>query len=280
MPELPEVETVRRLMERVLGGKRILAAEAANDSIVLSGHSPREIVLALKDRKVLSVGRKGKCFWIELDEKPWLFGHLGMTGWIREVGGKESRLKDHGAAPLEDEHGRLRFLKLLIEVEGGARVAFTDGRRLGRIWLGNSSSVDNRIRRLGPDAFLELPNASAFHKLISARQKAVKTVLMDQSILSGIGNWVADEALYHARIAPARTGASLSESESSMLRKSIQSVLKTAIEADAEFERFPKTWLFHHRWGGKRGSESIGGKAIVRETIGGRTAAWVPDVQK
>ena len=103
---------------------------------------------------------------------------------------------------------------------------------------------------------------------------------MDQHILSGIGNWVADEVLYQAKIAPQRPASSLSGSEYSALRKSIEKVIKVSVDAGVDEEKFPKTWLFHHRWGGSRGADKIGKHDIKRTTVGGRTTAWVPAVQK
>ena len=116
--------------------------------------------------------------------------------------------------------------------------------------------------------------------LFERRKAPIKALLLDQRILSGIGNWIADEALYHARIAPARTASSLSSAELSALRRAIHYVVKTAVDAGADETRYPKGWMFHHRWGGARGVEKIGGKHIVRDTVGGRTTAWVPGLQK
>src|SRR5690349_16926526 len=123
MPELPEVESVRRVMERVLAGQKITEVEAPEDNIVLSGHKPEEIRSALIGRKVVNVGRRGKTWWLELDQRPWVYGHLGMTGWIREIGGKETRLMEHGKAPIHDEVGKIRFLKLLLRSPKGG-IAF------------------------------------------------------------------------------------------------------------------------------------------------------------
>ena len=280
MPELPEVESVRRLLERTLKGHKIVAVEAIADKIVWGGHESAEIVEALKGARVEGAGRKGKFFWLELDRRPWLCGHFGMSGWIREIGGRESRLKEHGNAPLEDEKGRPKFLKLLIETGNGKRIAYTDGRRLGRLWLCDDPIEDKRIRKLGPDALLEMPSEKTFFELVHKRNAPIKAVLMDQAMMSGVGNWVADEVLYHARIAPKRLGSSLKPVESKKLRQTTLDVLEEAVEVDADFERFPETWLFHYRWGGKRGQQVIGGKKIVRETVGGRTTAWVPSVQR
>lgn len=280
MPELPEVESVRRLMERVLAGKRIVEAEIPPDSIVLSGFPPAAFKTALEGHTIERVGRKGKYWWFELDSAPCVFGHLGMTGWIRETGGPETRLKEHGNAPILDEAGKPRFLKLSLTVEGGGQIAFTDGRRLGRLWIGESPETDKRVAALGPDAYRDLPGQQDFDAAIGRRKAPIKAVLLDQSVIAGIGNWIADEVLYQARIAPARAASDLSSAEYKRLRAAIVEVLDRAVSVDADYERFPETWLFHHRWGGKRGADRIGGREIVRETVGGRTTAWVPSVQK
>ncbi len=284
MPELPEVETVCRVMRRVLVGKAVTNVEVVPDRLVFFRDSTRAIEEALRDRKVKSVGRRGKAFWITLaGPGPMLFGHLGMSGWIRAVGPaakKGTRLRGHGDAPLDDAEGRPRFLRLRLQTASGRGIVFTDPRRLGRLWLGDTPESEPRIARLGVDTFDELPTPSALAALFAKRHRAIKAVLLDQSVLAGIGNWVADEVLYQARIAPAREAAGLSTSEVSSLRRAIRRVLDHAVRVSADADRYPDSWLFAHRWGGARGSQRIGGHAIVRETIGGRTTAWVPARQR
>ena len=280
MPELPEVETVVRIMRRALVGKKIKDVEIVKDPIIFSSAPEPALVKALKGRKVKGVGRKGKTFWIELDQPPVVFGHLGMSGWIRELGKETTRLKEHGDAPLDDENGRPRFLKLLITAEDGTRISFTDARRLGRVWLSESAEKDPKVKRLGPDMLNDMPSAKEFEQIFIKRNAPIKALLMDQSIVSGIGNWVADEVLYHAKINPARSASSLSSSEYAALRKSITKILELAVENGADEDKYPTTWLFHHRWGGSRGSGKIGKHDIQRTTVGGRTTAWVPAVQK
>src|SRR5437762_3460984 len=126
MPELPEVETVCRVMRRALVGKKIKDVEVVKDTIISGAAPEAAIEKALKGRTVKKIGRRGKTWWIELNQPPILFGHLGMSGWIRELGKDTTRLKEHGNAPLDDENGRPRFLKLLITADDGTRVSFTD----------------------------------------------------------------------------------------------------------------------------------------------------------
>lgn len=280
MPELPEVENVRRTLERVLLSKRIVDAEIAPDEIVLKGLSPDLIRTALVGRTVTAVGRKGKYFWLELDEKPWVFAHLGMAGWVREIGASTIRLREHGNAPLDDAEGRPKFLKMLLTAEDGGKVVMTDGRRLSRIWLAESPEKDSAISKLSQDMYLDLPSAEEIHKRVVKKSAPIKAILLDQTVFAGIGNWIADEVLYVARIRPSRLGNSLSMEESAKLREAIRFVLDHAVEVGADKEKFPESWLFHYRWGGSKGDDLIEGQQIVREQIGGRTTAWVPSRQK
>ncbi len=281
MPELPEVESVCRLMKKTLVGKRIARVEVVRDPIVFSKDSPNAVENALVGRTVDAIGRRGKFFWIRLrGPGPTLFGHLGMSGWIREVGSQGTRLHVHGAAPFEDPDGTPRFLRLLIEVRGGHGIAFTDPRRLGRIWLGGAPETEPRVKRLGRDAYEDLPTVAELLVMLGRRKLPIKAVLLDQSALAGIGNWVADEVLYQSKIAPKRLASSLDEREAAALRRAIASVLHHAVKVGADSDRYPKSWLFRHRWGGARGATRIGGQTIVREEVGGRTTAWVPSRQK
>ena len=281
MPELPEVESVCRLMRRVIGGRRIDRVEVVPDEIVLSGNPPEAVEAALKGRTVTGVGRRGKFWWLTLDgDGPTVFGHLGMSGWIRELGTDGKRLHSHGAAPLTDAEGRPRFMKLMVQAEDGGAVAFTDSRRFARLWLGESPETDKQVRRLGPDAYDELPPVEELVAMLKRRKAPIKAVLLDQTAFAGIGNWIADEVLYRAEIAPKRLAASLDAQEVAALRKAIRDVLAHAVKVDADYTHFPEEWLFHHRWGGGRGADRFNGQEIVRETVAGRTTAWVPERQK
>ncbi|MBX3118839.1 MAG: hypothetical protein KF784_07215 [Fimbriimonadaceae bacterium] len=280
MPELPEVETVCRVMRRVLEGKRIKSVEVADDHLVLSKAPKEAYEKALLGRTVTGIGRKGKYWWIELDEPPVVFGHLGMAGWIREIGAHSIRLREHGNAPFEDADGRPRFLKLLLEAEDGGKVVLTDGRRLARLWLGESAEKDKRVKQLGPDMFNEPYTVNALSAVLRKRNAPIKALLLDQKLFTGVGNWIADEVLYHARISPKRLGSELDTKEVKALIDAIAMVLKLAVEVGADSEKYPEDWLFSHRWGGAKGAETIQGQAIVREPVGGRTTAWVPTRQR
>ena len=174
MPELPEVETVRRTVERTLLGRRITDVEAVVDTIVFQGVPPEAIEEGVINHTVISVGRKGKFWWIELDGGPTLAIHLGMAGWVRELGQPSIRLREHGDAPMDDEDGRPRFLKLMLTSDDGRRIAMTDGRRLARIWLTNDAPSDPRIAQLGPDVLTDLPSVETLAAFLKGRKAPIK----------------------------------------------------------------------------------------------------------
>ena len=267
-------------MEGILVGQKIVDVDVREDSIVYKG-TPREAVIeAISGQTVRSVGRKGKYWWLDFERSTSLIGHLGMNGWVYEWGTEPMRLHSHGKAPLDNENGEPRFLKLSLTTGSGRQVAVTDSRRLARMWLSDDYQKDPAISKLGPDAFLQLPEGSAFAALFAKRNAPIKALLLNQEILSGIGNWIADEVLFQGKIAPMRLGSSLSGPELDALRTAIVFVLAHAVNVNADYQQFPDTWMFHHRWGGGSGAETILGLSIKREPVGGRTTAWVPGLQK
>lgn len=274
MPELPEVEAVRRLISRTLVGQPLSEVFVAEDSLVFPRQSPAELAGVLRGATLNSVGRKGKYFWLDFGSVS-LLGHLGMSGWVRALGVGEKRLISHGKAPMEDESGEPKFLKMSL-IGGGGRVVFTDGRRLARYWLTPDGATDPSVAKLGPDMLDSPYSAASLGSVLGSRSAPIKSLLLDQALFAGVGNWVADEVLYHAEIAPIRPAKELSAREVAALADALVEVLRVAVEAEADDSKYPTDWLFHVRWGGRHGSETLGGQVIERTTIGGRTAAWVP----
>lgn len=280
MPELAEVETVRRTLESVLVGHTITEAEVLEDGIVFKKDGSANVQQALQGRKPVAIGRRGKMWWIEMPESPHVYGHLGMAGWIRELEKPTIRLKEHGKKPLDDENGRPRFLKFLLSTEEGRRVCLTDGRRLARVWLGPEPSKEKKVLELGPDVYATPQSGNDLSTLLGKRTAPVKALLMNQNLLSGIGNWLADEVLFQAGILPNKVGKELSAKEWDALADKIKHVVTTAVDLGADETKYPTEWLFHYRWGGGRGHDMYMGHAIVREEVGGRTTAYVPDLQR
>ena len=195
MPELPEVETARRRAERALRGLRIAAVAVAPDPIVYHGVRPSRFAAALRGRRVLAVRRKGKHLWMELDRRPWPLFHFGMTGSFEIY---------------RDGVPRPRFWKVELAMEDGTRLAMPDPRRFGRIRLQERPEDEHPLASLGFDPLEGLPPAREIARRLRLRGGAVKSVLLDQSLFAGVGNWIADEALYQAAIDPRRPASSLS----------------------------------------------------------------------
>jgi formamidopyrimidine-DNA glycosylase len=281
MPELPEVEAARRAADKVAKGRRIVDAHVAEDPIVYEGVPAARVRRALVGRRVKAVRRHGKHLWLELDRRPWPCLHFGMTGGIHIPAGRAVRLVSDGRVDRSDWPPR--FTKLHLRFADGGELALADGRRLGRIRLRRDPAAEPPISALGFDAWRTLPSPARFHAMLRARQAPIKAVLLDQSFAAGIGNWIADEVLYQAGIAPKRKAAALSAAEARRLRAKIRSVIGRAVGAGSDSDRFPRWWLFHRRWGHRRGgppATTVRGEHIRHETVGGRTTAWVPAVQR
>ena len=288
MPELAEVETVRRQLEKHLVGKKIKDLEVdASDRYLFAFAKSADFCKALKGAKVTGTGRKGKYFWLELNRKPWPIFHLGMTGNIGILDPKahaSEKSKIWNGAKLwsernEEFRDRMWFCRLLIKAVGGLEMAFIDPRRFGRVWLTDDPWQNSRIKKLGYDPLIDFPAATVLGERLKKRKKAIKSVLLDQALFAGIGNWLADEILYHARLSPHHLASDLTSAQVKALHKQILAVIKKAVAVDADYERFPKTWLFNERWGKKKTAKTTRGK-IIHEEIGGRTTAWVPSHQK
>lgn len=278
MPELPDVEVARRLTARLARGRRIAEVWCAADPIVFEGVSPARVRAALRGRRVRAVHRHGKHFWLELDRPPALLMHFGMTGGLHVPARPAPRRRSSRLGP--PAGWPPRFVKLILTFEDGRMLALADARRLGRIRLRMEPRAEPPLVDLGFDALRDLPPAARFHALLRARAAPVKALLLDQTFAAGVGNWIADEVLYQARIDPRRPARTLTAEESARVRRRLRAVVTTAVALGSDGDRFPRTWLFHRRWDRDPLARTARGEPIRRETIGGRTAAWCPSVQR
>jgi formamidopyrimidine-DNA glycosylase len=277
MPELPAVERARRLAQRVACGRRITKVYCARDDIVFDGAGPRRVHNALTGRTVRAARRRGKHLWLELDRRPWPCFHLGMTGAFRVRGVAPLHLVM--SPPDGGSQWPPRFTKIRLWLSGGRELVMTNTRRLGRIRLRDDPAGEPPISNLGFDPLLDLPTAGHLAALLGKRAAPIKAVLLDQSFSAGVGNWIADEVLYQARIDPRRRACELQRGEVTRIRNRLKQVIETAVEVDAVSRHFPKRWLFHHRWGRNADAVTARGERVAHITIAGRTTAWVPQVQ-
>jgi formamidopyrimidine-DNA glycosylase len=279
MPELPEVEVGRLIARRVAAGRVIAKVHCADDPIVFDGVAPARFRRALLGRRVETVRRHGKHLWFELDRRPWPILHFGMTGGFHTPAGRSVKLVSSGD---RDPDGAWppRFTKLHLVFDDGGELVYADGRRLGRVRLRHDPRGEPPISLIGFDAYREIPSLAQFCDLLRGRGAPLKAVLLDQGFAAGVGNWIADEVLYQARLDPRRRAATVTREEAARLRAKLRVVVDLSVRVRADSERYPRSWLFHHRWGKHAGAVTGRGESIRYTTLGGRTTAWVPAVQR
>jgi formamidopyrimidine-DNA glycosylase len=250
MPELPEAERARSAIERGALHRRVVAVDD-RDSYVCRPHAPGEIADALVGRELTAAHRKGKAMWVETsDDGPVLGLHLGMAGRI----------------VIDEEPSPNGWDRFVVHFEDGGALALRDKRRLGR------ARLEPDIAALGPDA-AEIGRAE-FRARVGRGSAPLKVRLMDQTVVAGVGNLLADEILWRARLDPRRPAGELSIDELDRARREVRAAMRSAI-----------------RRGGAHTGEVIAarrrgaacprcGTEMARATIGGRTTFWCPAEQR
>jgi len=256
MPELPEVETIRRMLERRLAGRRILKAEFY-ERRVLRG-DPNETAARLQGQRIGSVGRRGKHLLVELEGGRLLAIHLGMTGTL---------LWNAGRGP---------HTRALLMLDKG-RVLYDDPRMFGLLEL--CDALPERIARLGPEP-LEIEPAE-FVARLHARRAMIKPLLLNQTFLSGLGNIYSDEALFRAGIHPRAIAARLSTERARRLHGAIRRVLRAAIVSGgttisdyADAEGQPGGFQVRLRVYGRAGEPCPRCHAPIERTVIGQRGTW------
>jgi formamidopyrimidine-DNA glycosylase len=210
VPELPEVEHARRMLEQWLAKTTLVHVEVHDARILDEGARAPAVVRALEGRRVGAVERRGKWLRLVLDHGR-VFSHLGMTGkWVlAKVGDARS------------PHEKVRFDVVKGRSRGSVR--YTDPRLFGRFVVVAEHEDDLPVwSALGPDPLVDGIDVRALHEKLARRNLAIKPTLLDQTVLAGVGNIQATEALYDARIDPRRPAKSLSRAEVSALARGIK----------------------------------------------------------
>ncbi len=266
MPELPEVEVTRRQLQPLLVGRTITRVWTGRSSTFFLT-PPLRLARRLAGRRVLALDRVGKYLLALLDDGARLLMHLGMTGQI-------------GDAPLDvHTHLRLRF------DDGGPEVRFHDVRKFGKVQILEPGRSSPRVDRLGPDA-LGVRGDRLFTGT-RGRRAAIKTVLLDQAVLAGIGNIYADEALFLAGVRPSRRAARVGAVECRRLAAALRRVLRQGIRAGGstidDYRRpdgSPGQYQEDHRVYGRAGEPCPRCRTRIRRVvIGQRSSHYCPRCQ-
>ena len=234
MPELPEVEVTRRRIEPLLVGRTIRRLVTTGDSYLFLT-PPSRLRRSLRGRTVRKIGRRGKYLVADLESGSRLVVHLGMTGQLFGSGASSVRLLSATArsalAPEEqgdfrpDAHTHLQFRF----DDGSPDVYFRDVRKFGKVLLLAPGESHPRLDRLGADA-LDVTGELLF-AATRGRRVPIKSLLLDQAVVTGIGNIYADEALHRARVRPTRRATRVTRAESELLAAEVRNILERAIES-------------------------------------------------
>ncbi len=217
MPELPEVETVRRALAAKLVGRRITRVEVRRSDLRLP--LPEDFAARLEGRRVTGVARRAKYLLIGLDGGGVLLAHLGMSGRM---------LLFDGAPPPPGPHDHV-----IVETDAGTALYFNDARRFGLMTLSDEGKLASHplLRHLGPEPLSEALNGPALAAALAGRNATIKAVLFDQRIMAGLGNIYICESLFRAGLSPRRRAGTVVGKRAERLIRAIKSVLGQAIAA-------------------------------------------------
>jgi formamidopyrimidine-DNA glycosylase len=280
MPELPEVETVARGLQKTILGRKILSVALGKTDFI---DDPVALEQQLPGRRIESVERYGKFMMLRLslpepsgnhsgakEDSASLLVHLGMTG----------NLASKAASEPHEKHTHVWMM-----LDDGRELRYTDPRRFGRMAYLAGDAIPEELRRFGADPLLV--SAADFVKAFTSRRSRIKSLLLDQSVLRGVGNIYADESLWRAKIHPAKVAASVSADKLKTLRRVLLEILRKAIvlggSTIADFQDGdgePGEYQKHHRAYGREGHPCYRCGAIIRRTIvAGRSSYYCPKCQ-
>jgi formamidopyrimidine-DNA glycosylase len=264
MPELAEVEWHRKQWNPGLGAK-ILAVELHSQKRVFRGTDARQLGKCLVGEKLVRSGARGKRMVFRFSGDNWLGLHLGMTGGLR--------VETARFVPAKHDHLVLR--------QAERALVFRDSRQFGRVRFHHGQAEPDWWRNDVPEIVSSRFNSAFVKAFLNRHRKApIKAVLLLQNGFSGIGNWMADEILWRAKIRPNQSAGKLTAAQQTSLVRETKYVAKHSLASlGRDYSDPPRTWLIHQRWS-KRGVCPKHRTSLRRATIGGRTTAWCPKCQR
>jgi formamidopyrimidine-DNA glycosylase len=273
MPELPEVETVRRSLIDKIVGQRICSLRVGDFPGVLGDERVEDVLARINGRAVQSIRRRAKYLFIDLDDGTAIVIHLRMTGRL-------------SAVPREEPP--LRFEHLAIEFENGLDLRFSDQRKFGRVIHVHGDDLNRLDQRLGREPLERGFSAAWLEERLRRRLGKIKAVLLDQALIGGLGNIYVDESLFRAGIHPERRANSLTSEEVRRVHRSIRAVLRAAVDGrGTTFSTFEDASGNRGRYGGELRVYGRGGKEacprcrtpLERTVVGGRGTSFCPRCQ-
>jgi formamidopyrimidine-DNA glycosylase len=215
MPELPEVETVRRSLEPEIVGRTILGVRLHAFAGVIGPHSREDFAALVLGRRIEAIRRRAKYLFLDLDDGAAVMVHLRMTGRLLLLARTEP--------PVRFEH-------LALELDDGRDLRFADQRKFGRVLVVQPDAADALHLRIGPEPLAPTFTAAILRDRLARRSGRLKSVLLDQRLVAGLGNIYVDEALFQARLHPTRSANSLTETETRRLHRAIRDVLRQGLD--------------------------------------------------
>ncbi len=264
MPELAEVEYYRKRWDPGLGD-RIVSVQLHGEKRIFRGSDVKALQRQLVRQKFLGSTARGKQMLFTFSGNNWLGLHLGMTGQLR--------VEERHFAPAKHDH--------LVLVQGQRSLVFRDARLFGRVRFHHGPTEPDWWHGENPELSDRRFNAAFLDDFLRRHARApIKAVLLLQNGFPGIGNWMADEILWRARISPRLSAGQLTETQRRSLLRETRFVARASLRIiGRDFSDPPKSWLIHQRWK-KGGHCPRDGKSLQRATIGGRTTAWCPQCQR
>lgn len=264
MPELAEAEWYRKQWD-VGRGNEVVDVSLHTGKYVFRGTDERAIQKHLVGKKFLRSTRRGKQMLFEFSGDNRLGIHLGMTG--------KTHTEDRNFRPAKYDH--------LVLHQRDRALVFTDPRQLGQVRFHHGHDGPEWWRRDAPEIDSGEFDQRLLDKFLDRHRKApIKAVLLMQSGFPGIGNWMADEILWRAKVLPSKRSGKLSRRERSAIFRATKFVVRRSLETlGKDFSDPPKNWLIHQKWK-RNGVCPIHRTALRHATIGGRTAAWCARCQR
>jgi formamidopyrimidine-DNA glycosylase len=293
MPELPEVETVRRGLQPVMEGSKILKAEARRKDLRFPFQ--KDFIARLEGQTVTGLGRRAKYLMADLGSGDVLLMHLGMSGSFRVIENEANKTPGQFHHPRGEDRAHDH---VVFHMSSGASVVFNDPRRFGYMKIIARGAIDEEplLKGLGPEPLGNEFGAAMLAHSCAGKKTSLKAALLDQRVVAGLGNIYVCEALYRSQLSPRRLAATLATKKgeptdhAKRLVNAIHGVLNQAIKAggsslrdhrqtSGELGYFQHSFQVYDREGEKCQTAKCGG-IVRRFTQNGRSTFWCPKCQK